>query len=255
MAIIVGLKNRATHYSSGERALSYACIHMLRSKAVEDITDMVFKYTPTQTQVVLGAEGLAVTDLDDLPRWDNGTDDWGVYLNLSTRRVDTTRAQHASRAYASKVVEVDTRQQEMGVYVGSSHNRNGLRARIRQHLQQSAPGRQRAFKSAHYDFTGRVGVHLDFFAQTVLPQTVDRAYAPLIEGIFMVLLDVVDFSPPHHSYMTMAASDLLYNLRDGLQMPGLNKYGLNRVWSLTQGWLLLNPVFLRSICYNYGTEE
>ncbi|KAM7199002.1 hypothetical protein V8F33_004739 [Rhypophila sp. PSN 637] len=143
----------------------------------------------------------------------------------------------------------------MGVYVGSSSNRRGARARIQEHKRVIRQARQRETtfrRKSHYEFASRSGT-VSHFKQVARCPNGDKHFGSVshyIEGLMMVLLNLVNdpipaegepdgivlfdlYNPQTAAFMEILRREVAESCGD---LPNFKSSALNNAWSLSQGF-------------------
>jgi len=200
-------------------------------------TPFILRYIPLETQSVLGNPDLQILDLLNLPKIPASKTWWASYCNIAILPV-TSRAQPVQKT----TVTHQNEDLEVGLYVGGSTARKGVKSRIDHH--QTAAGTSSVSistdkSSSHWKFLMRSGVTASFRTLAWFPnQNQFRPWVYFMEGVFMLFLNAVQ---PRiiARYNPAATIKLIVDLRErvatNFPLPDFQIHGLNSAWSLRQG--------------------
>ncbi|KAK4215095.1 hypothetical protein QBC37DRAFT_481778 [Rhypophila decipiens] len=218
----------------------------LARQDLEELVETILLYIPRPTQSILGDPLLTPEKLFKLPYWDMSrfNRDWGCYLNLAV-----------PRPTSGSLPAGDTKATEMGVYVGTSSSKKGIRERILQHKRIIRQARQRETtfrRKSHYELASRPST-ISHFKQVARFPNGNKYFGTeshFIEGLMMVLLNLVNDPTPaeeepdniiFYEWHNPKTAAFIQTLRREVaescgDLSDFKSSALNNAWRLSQGF-------------------
>ncbi|VUC23628.1 unnamed protein product [Clonostachys rosea] len=256
------------------RAMTKGFRRMISTIHPNDLGKKIMKdHMPRKVQQILGRESLTPLDLLELPKPPVGTRHRLTYADIPVRVGVENICQRNSKLSTSSKGTVKSVKSgvvldplmEAGVYAGSSLRPSGGMDRVVDHEKAANKVRNIESNIKHYKFSAQADVVPSFHifglwtnpdAMEQVPEQDPERWMPcFLEGILMAYLGLYTrrnraFGDKAMIIFSDESYDLVAALREGLQLPNLARWSLNRAWPLMQG--VPNGMVTATHCANEG---
>ncbi|KAH7177704.1 hypothetical protein DER46DRAFT_642539 [Fusarium sp. MPI-SDFR-AT-0072] len=240
------------HLPREQREITLQFRSLLSKMSPDNLLHHIISGMPRVTQKILGKLSLEPIDLLGLPKVPFNFPHRLVYADVATRipLSNVVRGPSELNLRATSVKKLreganSCQASEINIYIGSSISKRGGRDRLAQHEAMAMdPGSE----GAHYQFITQEDVIPNFhllgmwenpWLGKAVDQDTTRSIPIFCEGLMMTYLNLYSGNPNPGRVPSMYRPDaslaLDVYLRDGLGLPELGSFSLNRAWPLVQG--------------------